>query len=278
MGEAREGIMLEILRNFESILGEAARVRPILVIGPGAAAVVVGLFVWLGGLGLRKVLVAIAGAVCGGVLGFLVIRHGLVAAGVSAAVVAATAVVFERVSIALLAGALAALISFIILAGPPFERSQTAGPIGPDEASPAKSGQILELLKAYATDVGERVKRLASQMPIYKRMIMAAWATVFMAGAFIFRRLVPALCFSVIGTTFVFAGMILLLLYKQAAPVSRISGQPLAYAGAFAAMTVFGTAEQVLLCRGAKMRAGKKKKAALQDEGVEKRQRRWRTT
>ena len=52
--------MLEIAQNFEQV---AAEFRPVVLIGPGLAAVWVGLFVWLGGLGVRRVLLAVVGAI-----------------------------------------------------------------------------------------------------------------------------------------------------------------------------------------------------------------------
>ncbi len=277
ISRADNGVMLEIIQSFE---GSAARLSPVVLIGPGGAAVVVGLFVWLGGLGFKRILLPIAGAVCGGILGIFVIRRGLVAASVSAAVAAVVAAIFERVSVALLAGALVASICFVVLIGPTFENSQTINSASQDEES-AQTGEVrgretLEQLKACAVDVGKAVKRAASQMPMYKWAIIATSAVVPMAGTFISRRLISALCFSIFGTTLVFVGMVLLLLYKEAAPISRIAGQPLTYAGVFAAMTAFGTVEQVLLCRAAKTQAGKK--TAQENRGTGKRRRSWRTT
>jgi hypothetical protein len=271
--------MLEILQNFESSMG-AARLSPPVLIGSGLTGVALGLFVWLGGLGFKKVLVAIGGAVCGGIVGFFVIRRGTVAASIVAAIAAIITITCERVSLALLTGAVAASVSFAVLAGPTVGGSQTANLTGRDEASaqaaPIDSGPISEQLKTYVVDVGETVKRAASQLPLYKWAITAALAAVFMAGAFIFRRLIPALCFSVLGTGLVFFGMILLLVYKGAAPVSRMSMQPLTYTGVFAAMTVFGTVEQVLLCRGAKTQMASKQKAAQGKQGAQKKRRSWR--
>jgi hypothetical protein len=273
--------MLEILQNFEFSMS-AARLSPPVLVGSGLTGVAVGLSVWLGGLGLKRILVALAGAVCGGIVGFLVIRRGTVAASIVAAITAIIAIRCERVSLALIAGVLAASVSFVVLAGPSTGGSQTANLAGWDEASartaPTDSGPISEQLKACVVNMGETVRRAALVLPAYKWAITAALATVFMAGAFFFRRLIPALCFSVLGTGLVFFGMILLLVYKGAAPLSRISRQPLTYAGVFAVMTVFGTVEQVLLCRGAKTQGEGKKKAAPGKQGAQKKRRSWRTT
>jgi hypothetical protein len=273
--------MLEILRNFESILREAAQVRPVIVIGPGVVAVAVGLFVWLGGLRLRKVLVAIAGAIAGGILGFVLIGRGVIPAGASAGVAALVAVLFERLSVAMLAAALAASIGFAVLVGPALDGSQAVNPANQDEISTqtiiVSGGESLTKLRAYAVDVGSEARRAAPQMPPYEWAIIVLLAIVFIVGGLIFWRLIPALCFSVLGTMLIFAGMILLLLYKGVEPVSYISSQPPVYGGVFAAMTAFGTVEQLVLCRGAKAQAGKKKGASREKEGPEEEQRSWRT-
>ena len=44
--------MFEILQNFEQTV---TRFDPIVLTGPGVATVIIGLFVWLGGLGFKKV-------------------------------------------------------------------------------------------------------------------------------------------------------------------------------------------------------------------------------
>jgi hypothetical protein len=278
---AENGVMLEILRNFEFILGEAARVRPMIVIGAGVAAVAVGLFVWLGGLGLRRVLVAVAGAITGGILGFVLIGRGVIPAGASAGAAAVVAVLFERLSVAILAAALAAAIGFAVLVRPILVDPQALSPANQDETSTQTttvSGDvILTKLRAYAVDVGSEFRRAAPQMPPYEWAIIAVLAAIFTVGGLIFRRVVPALCFSVLGTILIFVGMSLLLLYKGVEPVSRISSQPAIYAGVLAAMTAFGTVEQLVLCRAAKAQARKKKGPARENQGAEERQRSWRT-
>lgn len=277
---AENGVMLEILQNFESTVGGAARLSPGVLIGPGAAAVVVGLFVWLGGLGLRKLFVAIAGVIGGGILGLVLIDGGLVPTVATAVVTAVIARLFEKVSLAMLAAALAASIGFAVLAGPYVERSQPVNTAEPNELSAGSTGdgnKNMEELKAYAVDVGKKLKQAAWRMPALRWGIIALLALLFFAGGFAFWRLNAAICFSVLGTMLIFAGMILLLLYKGSEPVGRISGRPLFYAGVFTAMAVFGTLEQLLLCRGSKSQATRTGKTGLQKKGSQKK-RNWRTT
>jgi hypothetical protein len=70
--------------------------------------------------------------------------------------------------------------------------------------------------------------------------------------------------------------MILLLSYKGTEPVSYISGNPSFYGMVFAAMTAFGTIEQLLLCRFAKSKAKREEKAGKGEQKSEKKWSNWR--
>ena len=60
-------------------------------------------------------------------------------------------------------------------------------------------------------------------------------------------KLPTAIFCSIVGSSMVFCGMVLLLFYKRAAPVTIITQKPMYFAAAFAAMVVFGVAAQLLL-------------------------------
>lgn len=80
--------MLEIAQNLERTAGQ---LRPIVLIGPGLASVLIGLFAWLGGLGFRRALAVIIGAGCGGVLGFFITGQNIILAiglAIAAAIIA----------------------------------------------------------------------------------------------------------------------------------------------------------------------------------------------
>ena len=248
---AQDGVMLEILQYFESTVGEVARTRPLFVVGSGIAAVAVGLCVWLGGLSLRKLLVAVSGAATGAVLGLVLLGGGAVPIAGSVVVAAVIARVFEEVFVTVMAAALAGLVSFVVLAGPWLSPGPADGaPSGRDEAD-------VHEFKAYAMDVAGKIGQAARLMPPQRWAITALSAAIFLAGGLTMWRPTAALCFSVIGTTLIFAGMILLLVHKGAMPVVLISSRPATYAGVFAAMAIFGTIEQLLLCRVAPKKAAK---------------------
>ena len=86
--------MLEIAHNFEQ---SAATFAPALLAGPGLACVITGLFLWLGGLGFRKIFIALTAAGYGGFAGFLISgRNSLIIIG-SAVIAAIVALVMQKV-------------------------------------------------------------------------------------------------------------------------------------------------------------------------------------
>ena len=259
---AGKGTMLEIAQNFEQT---AASFSPIVLIGPGLICVIVGLFVWLGGLGLRRLLVAVVGAVGGGIFGFFVIGRNITSAMISAGVGAVITIIFERIFITMLAAALAAAIGIAVLAGPYVENAEGAISVNRGKISaqgPAITiHESIERVKAYIVDFSDGIKQACLQMPAYNWIIIAALVTIFIMGGLFLWRLTSALCCATLGTLLVFAGMILLLLYKGAEPISSISRRTLFYAAVFIAMIVFGTIEQLLLCQRLESKAIRRKEA-----------------
>jgi len=275
--------MLEILQNFEQT---AASFRPIVLIGPGVAAVLVGLFVWLGGLGLRRLLVAVVGAVGGGICGFFIIGRNTMSAMISAGVAAVIAIIFEKFFITILAAALAVVLGLAILAGPyienPQEPIQNYYPFNQEKISyrgPYISVyESIHIVKAYIVDFSDRIKQACLQMPVYNWIIIAALAAIFITGGFLLWRLTSALCCATLGTLLVFGGMILLLLYKGAAPISSISRRTLFYAAVFIVMIAFGTIEQLLLCPWLKSKAIRRKEAKKDKQRRDETTPHWRTS
>jgi hypothetical protein len=121
--------------------------------------------------------------------------------------------------------------------------------------TPAKQGDTLSwaqsarLMGSYAIEFDASTKQVYSQMPGYKRAILAAVAAAGAAGGFWFRRVASALCFAVSGAALIFAGMILLLLQKGSAPISGIFERSAFYAIVFLAMAAFGAVEQLIFCK-----------------------------
>jgi hypothetical protein len=68
----------------------------------------------------------------------------------------------------------------------------------------------------------------------------------------LFVRPAGALTCSLLGTALIFAGLILLLIFKGSEPIVRIQQQGTYYGLVLVCMALFGALEQLLLCRPAK--------------------------
>lgn len=234
--------MFEIAQQLEQ---RAASAGAEVQIGAGLTVVLVGLFLWLGGLGLRRLLAGAAGAVGGGIFGLL-IAENLVEIGIMAVAGAFVAVIFERAFITLLTAAFAAAIGFVVLA------------------------------EVHKIDFTEGLKQACRAMPVSGWVTTAFLAVVCIVAGFYIWRFVSALCCAVLGTLLVFGGMIFLLLYKGAEPVKMISNRASWYAMVFVAMAAFGTVVQMLLWGDLGKSPGKKEQQA-DTEKPEERGRNWRS-
>ncbi len=256
--------MLEILQNFESAVSGPTRLSGLVLIVPGLVAIIVGLFVWLGGLGFRKLLGGLVGAIIGAICGFFLISRHVITTAISSGVAALASIIFERLLIAVLLAALAAVLSFAVLVQPYIE---TADAVAVNQSqikshdSTRSIQESIETIKAYAVSFSKTVRNVCSQVPLYRWAIIAALTAIFFAAGFWLWRLASALCFSVLGTSLIFVGMILLLLYKGSKPITKIDNRSSFYAIVVIAMIIFGTFEQLLLCKLTKERSIRKKQA-----------------
>ena len=273
--------MLEILQDFESAIGGGVRLSPLVLVGPGLAAVIAGLFIWLGGLGFRKLLVAVAAAICGGICGFFAIGQNIISTAFAAVLAAALAMVFERIFIAILTAAVAAVFAFVVLAGPYIENSKGPDPLSRGEISDQGTAvgvrESAEKMKAHIIEAGQRIKHAGLQMPVYNWAIIIVSGLIFIVAGFSLWRLASALCCSVLGTVLIFAGMILLLLHKGAVPVSIICSKSSYYATTFIAMIAFGMIEQLLLCKRKKSRSAGKRQMHKNQQEPDQKKKSWRT-
>lgn len=240
--------MLEILKNFEQV---AARLSPILLIGVAIATIIVGLFIWLGGLGFRRVLLAIVGLVSGGAIGYFVISQNVILAGISALVALLIIMIFQRVFVAILSALLAVSFCFCILARPHLNEASEATVTEHNkilqQSSTISIPESIEIIKTYIVNFGEEVKQTFIKMPARNWIVMAVLALTLLVVGFFLWRLAFAFCCASLGTMLVFAGMVLLLTYKGSAPISKISAKALFYGLVFLAMLVFGTLVQLIL-------------------------------
>jgi len=274
--------MLQILQDLESAIGGTAGLSPVVLVGPGLACVIAGLFIWLGGLGFRKLLLPTAGAITGAVCGFFIIGQNLTSVVFSAALVAGIAAILERLFIAILTGALAAAVAFVVLVGPYIEYTQEAATVRAVETSAQRQAISVrasaEIMKDYIIDAGQRIKHAGLQMSMHHWAIIMVSALIFIVAGVCLWRLAMALCCSVLGTILIFGGMILLLLHKGTVPVSIICSKSSYYATAFIAMIAFGTIEQLLLCKHPKTHSARRRRISKNKEEPDRTKEGWRTS
>jgi hypothetical protein len=242
--------MLEFIQNFEQI---AARFTPAVLVVPGLAAVLLGLFIWLGGLRFRRFMAVVIGAVIGGICGFFVAGRNVTATLVSTGVGAGLGAIFKKIFIIMLTAAIAVLVGFAVLNWPAIENADSLKQFPdcwiPDDAGYFGISQAIEITTEYAAAPGDALRQVCSQMPLRNWAIIAAIGAASITAGFFLWRIISAFCCAIVGTTLIFAGMVLLLLYKGSEPLSRIYNGGWFYAAVFAAMTGFGTIEQLLLLR-----------------------------
>jgi hypothetical protein len=271
--------MFGLLQNFEQ---SAGRFSPVVLIGLGIILVLAGLFVWLGGLGLTRILAGVVGAVAGAVCGFFVIRRTIASAVFLATVMTAVAVIFERIFFIILTAALALVVSFAVLAWPYLgipRQLPAANQISATVHGPAMSAtETVEAAKDCFVNLNSALKLIYSRMPLYKWVIMVGLTVTFFFIGFYSWRLVVSLSCATVGTMLVFAGMVLLLLYKGSFPISGICSKTPFYGSIFLVMTAAGTIEQLLLCRRVVKRSTKRKKSNGDREGPDRTKHSWRTT
>lgn len=256
--------MLEILQNFEQTAGQLS---PLTLVVPGLILLLAGLFIWLGGLGFRRPMVLIIGALGASTCGFFMTGN-LIFTLFTAVAGAVLAILFEKAFITIMAAMLAAAFGFAVLTGIHAEGTPPGGANQPqlqNAAEPADVSRSLEIIQAYTTDLYDNIKWACKEMPVYGYAIMAMLAAFFAIAGFFLWRVTSALYCSALGTLLVFAGMVLMLLYKGAEPVSRIGTNRSFYATVFGAMTAFGTIEQLLLCASGAKKEKKEEDKDKQD-------------
>jgi hypothetical protein len=173
----------------------------------------------------------------------------LIYAGVAMVV----AVLFEKIFLAMLTGILAAAICFAFFAKPYIWNEESMNGFQERKTEKMKmylsARDSIEIADGYANDFVAETRRIFSKMPGYSRAIIIAMVVFFTATGFFRQRLTAAFCCATLGSMLIFAGMIMMLLYKGAAPVSRICQNQVFSQSIFGIMTGFGLAMQLLLCQ-----------------------------
>ncbi|MHC4266583.1 MAG: hypothetical protein ACYSUK_11745 [Planctomycetota bacterium] len=216
--------MFEFAQSFEQAAMQFS--APVLVV-PGLILVFAGLFIWLGGLGFSRIFIATIGAVAGCLCGLFVVGKNTTAAVVLAVIVAILAIAWKRIFITILLAIVAAVGVFFVFTSDYFDQSGYRHPIVMSASGEkADIGRSLQAITDFSAEFTTTMRIASSKMPAYY------WA--FIAGAFILGlvicfkvwRIGSALCCAAMGSVCIFAGMILLLIFKGSYPITEIGSKP----------------------------------------------------
>ncbi len=173
-----------------------------------------------------------------------------------AVVVGAFALFFDRAALVVAGAATALVIALIIFAAPyldkpggsPWPESGISNTSQREWKDTVLIKQSLETAKTQFTFLGDRFGRAVNLVGFEKLLISAVAAIIFTTAGYFMPQLIIALTCSVLGTVIISFGMILLLLFKGAQPITHIYAKAYIFGVAALAMVVFGSAVQMMLC------------------------------
>jgi hypothetical protein len=266
--------MLEALEYYQS-LAEKFDSR-ILTIS-GVVIVLVGLCIWLAGLRWRRVLGAVAGAAIAGT-GVLVIGNYPAGVVLTVCVIGlAAGVIVNRIVLGIFGAIVGAgVIMMILTAGlsvgesgaTVIEFSNAGRTYNPDKTTadefvsgssyltwPEYEQSGIVISAPAAMDITIKIAKYF--LDIAKKGISSAGVGGYVSAGFaaiiivlmviITPRLFISAIFAIMGAGLIFIGMIILLFYKGAGPITYIAEKPYFYSLVFGVMATFGTLVQLLL-------------------------------
>ena len=264
--------MLELLRYYEQAAGQF---EVGLLVLPGVFAVLAGLVIWLAGLRVRKVVSALIITIIAVSCTPLLFKYSLVPAICLAVVAIFAGLFFEKVILSVIAGAIGVVICLTAFAVPQINKSDYSAAypkIDPTiQASITSSAEAISVLKQHLCYAGDVITNAHLDFNSYYWIAAIATGIIIMVAGFIFPRLIIGLCCACVGAALVFTGMILLLLYKNAEPMSCIWQKGSYFTAVFAAMTAFGASVQLLFCRQKSAKTNKKEKKDTTGDSTTKR-------
>jgi hypothetical protein len=198
----------------------AGGLQPPLLLALTLITLTAGLFVWLGGLGYRRVMFAVAGAYCGAVCTIPFSGSNLLLAAALVGAGALLALKFQDAFLTITTSMFAAIYGFSILIRPYFNTS----------------GELISIIRQLAIDV-----------PYYNWPMLLALIVAPLGASAAFWQGTSAVLCSAAGTALLLAGTILLLVRSGFDAVGHISSKRELYLGLFIAVTVVGAIAQLLL-------------------------------
>lgn len=236
--------MIEILNSFEQV---ADRLSPAVLIVPGLAMAVLGLVTWLAGMCMRRLVLGLVGAMTAGMAGLFLGRQNPAIACLAAAAGAGLGAILPRFFVAVFLAGLGAGVTLAVLAR--MHPLQEAGARNFDKIERRlTTRESLDVIQMYVLDIADRIRAIARGLPSMDLAVVAGVGVGLLALGLLFPRLAGALTCSVLGTGLVFTGLMLLLIDKGSAPISRMERQGPFFGLVLLAMIAFGTLEHLLLC------------------------------
>jgi hypothetical protein len=194
--------------------------QPHLLLVMALVALAVGLFVWLGGIGLRRVMFALMGAACGAACAIPVSGSNLLLAAALIGAGALLALKFRESFLTVMTSIFATLYGFSILIRPYFN----------------PSGELIVI-----------VRQLTIGVPYYNWPILLFLIALPLAAGASFWRATSAILCSAAGAAVMLAGVIMLMVRSGIAAAGFISTKREFFLDFFLAVTVLGAIMQLLL-------------------------------
>ena len=245
--------MFEASQNLEQV---SLYFAPQVVIFPGILSLVLGLFIWLGGLCWNRLIAVLVGVLAGVLLACQVTEYQIHTITLAVLVGGGLGMLFKRAVVVLVGVVIAVMAILMIVSGPvrgmpnplpPAENRLSDIDDTVEKLSIEESLRIINLYFRYYTgQIGNAVRKGAgsSEGLVFALVVGTAVA----AFGFFLPRFTISAVFSVLGTGLVFIGMLVVLLYKGARPISHVYERAGLYNTVILVMIVFGTAVELLLC------------------------------
>ena len=238
--------MLEFLQYLERI---APRLEPAVLILPGLFCVLFGLFAWLAGLRYARIVAAFVGAFLGGFFGFCIVGRKLPPDIFLAITIGTVSMLFHKILFVFLALLIAVTGVTYALADAQIEgHEKLMLYVDTSGTETISTSQTITMLCNSLEQMKEKTIAIYAQFSILNWVVLVGIGMLAAGAAVYFNKLISAVCCAVLGTTLNFTGMILLLFYKGAEPVTGIGKRSLFFLAVFAVMVVLGTAVQLILC------------------------------
>ncbi len=273
--------MLDLLLRIQDA---ALQLDPLTIWPSALVGIVMGMFLWLGGTRYSFFVVGILGAGLGGCAGLLVHHFFqteiLISAAIGAVVLAIAFVLLERVVIVLLATTIFALACGTSYMGYSLQDknwnelitmqqlkrveamqqgindgtapgnladSWMAQPV--PETGVNTEGESHQAGKSRLGDIFDAIKESVGENKGMLILWILLGATIGLFLAYVLKKVIMAICCSVVGSTSIILGVIALFLAKGTAVISTLETRPKLTPTIFAAMVIFGCICQLIFAR-----------------------------